>query len=67
MKCHWCLKTDHVLRDCPIRPLSHSEQREALAERMMRFRLYAGQLSRLLREHQITIPPDVAALNPDPQ
>jgi hypothetical protein len=76
--CSWCLEPSHVLANCPkaaalnvvrehgiIDPMATEELNDAVALRMMAYRTYAGQLTRLLREAGLAIPADVEALNPD--
>lgn len=72
-KCFRCLSGSTVQHNCPdgndanrvIRRSTLEDQLEAVRDRMHGYRTFAGQLQRLCREQSVTIPPDVATLNPD--
>jgi hypothetical protein len=66
--CHWCLSRAHPVERCPVKPQprrSTTDVNDALAERVHRWRLLAGQYRRLLREACLPIPPEIDAFNPD--
>lgn len=77
--CTFCMTYGHAKSDHPFTgqifvrtdyaptPDDHAADLEAVSHRMIAYRVFAGQLTRLLREAGIAIPPDVQALSPEPE